>query len=265
MGKTILLTGATDGIGQKTAILLAKGGHNLLLHGRDRAKLERVRAEILQINSKLSVGLYVADFSDLQSVRDMATAILTDIKVLDVLINNAGIFVVNNNEVLTKDGYDIRFSVNTIAPYILTKRLLPLMDETGRVVNVSSAAQAPVDLASLIEKKPFSHDAGYAQSKLAIIMWGTEIANAYPAGPIVIAVNPKSFLGSKMVRQAYGRQGYDLNIGAEILCQAALADSFAKANGKYFDNDYGLFSTPHPYAENVLARKELVEFLNSLV
>ncbi len=89
----------------------------------------------------------------------------------------------------------------------------------------------------------------YAQSKLAITMWSCHMAMELKEnGPAIIAVNPASMLGSKMVKEAYGVAGGDLSIGADILCRAALSDEFAGASGKYFDNDTGRFASPHPDA-----------------
>ncbi len=261
MKKNILITGATDGIGLETAKMLAQGGHNLLLHGRSEDKLKKAKDEVGAVNPDVDAKLYVSDFADLHSVKTMAQDILKENSLLDVIINNAGVFV-EGGDVVTKDGYDLRFSVNTIAPYILTKILLPAMSKEGRVVNLSSAAQAPIDFYSLANHKAFSVSEGYAQSKLAITMWSMSLAEECPSGQIFIAVNPKSFLGSKMVKVAYGREGYDLRIGADVLCRAALSEEFADANGKYFDNDYGVFSDPHPFAMDSGNRKKLTEILD---
>ncbi len=263
--KTILLTGATDGIGLETAVMLAEAGHKLLLHGRNKAKLDAAKEMLLNINANAQIDLYIADFSNLQDVRTMANDILNSGNKIDVIINNAGIFVTDESSVITKDKLDIRFAVNTIAPYILTKTLLPIMNEGSRVVNVSSAAQAPVDLSALLGKRNLDHSSAYAQSKLAIIMWSIDMAKNYPNGPLVVSVNPKSFLGSKMVKQAYGREGYDLRIGAEILYRAALSDKFKDANGMYFDNDYGVFAEPHPYALNEQNRNAFMSALDTFL
>lgn len=260
MKKTILLTGATDGIGLETATMLADKGHTLLLHGRSQEKLTQMKAKLEANHPTADITVFQADFSDLSQVRRMAQEVQGKVSSLDVLINNAGVFVVDERKP-TVDGLDIRFAVNTVAPYVLTKALLPLMDETGRVVNLSSAAQAPVDLAALSSGRVLEHSQAYAQSKLALILWGLEVANLHPPGPSVLAVNPKSFLGSKMVRKAYGRQGYDLKIGGELLVNAALSPAFAQVNGQYFDNDAGVFAQPHPQAKDVEHRRRLVEIL----
>ncbi len=266
--KTILITGATDGIGLETAKLFAKEGHHLLLHGRSEKKLENVKEEILSLNNEAIVELFQADFSILKDVYRMADHLLKNNKKIDVLINNAGIFTVEASQRITKDNLDIRFQVNTIAPYILTKKLLPLLQNkemSSRVINLSSAAQAPVDYNALQNKEmlmPLSADEAYAQSKLALNMWTIELAQAWNNNPMLVAVNPKSFLGSKMVKEAYGQNGYDLKFGADILHRAALSDEFKTANGMYFDNDYGMFSNPHPFALDKENRKKVMQILD---
>jgi NAD(P)-dependent dehydrogenase (short-subunit alcohol dehydrogenase family) len=175
----------------------------------------------------------------------LADAITLKHHKLDVLINNAGVF--KTAEPLTSDGLDVRFVVNTLAPYRLTQRLLPLIGSSGRVINLSSAAQAPVELEALAGKTRLADMAAYAQSKLAITMWSRELAKK-PDAPIVIAVNPGSLLATKMVKEGFGVAGTDLGIGADILCRAALDDEFENASGQYFDNDSGRFAAPHPDA-----------------
>ncbi|NMP31160.1 SDR family NAD(P)-dependent oxidoreductase [Thalassotalea sp. M1531] len=248
MSKVILLTGATDGIGLATAYELAKQGHTLLLHGRNEQKLLKVMNDI-KANYNAQVESYLADLSKLSEVRSMATAISKQHSKLDVLINNAGIFATANP--ITATGLDIRFVVNTLAPYVLTTSLLPIMDTSSRVVNLSSAAQAPVNIEALAGNVALSDNAAYAQSKLAITMWTKYLAEQLAGkGPMLVAVNPASFLGSKMVKEAYGVAGNDIGIGVDILCRAALSEEFADASGKYFDNDSGQFTNPHAAALN---------------
>jgi hypothetical protein len=84
-------------------------------------------------------------------------------------------------------------------------------------------------------------------------------------GPAIIAVNPGSMLGTKMVKQAFGVDGGDLRIGAEILCRAALADEFAAASGRYFDNDSGRFTSPHPDELNPQKSEEIVRVMEAVL
>jgi len=238
MSKTILVTGATDGIGLETAKMLAEGGHTLLLHGRNPAKLEAAKAAVGSV-----AETYTADLSDLAQVEALAEAIVARHDRLDVLINNAG--VLKAPDPVTADGLDLRFVVNTLAPYLLTRRLLPLMDGAGRVVNLSSAAQAPVDTGAMAGGRRLDDMDAYAQSKLALTMWSRAMAREMPGGPVIVAVNPGSLLASKMVKEGFGIAGNDLRIGADILVRAALSDEFADASGRYFDNDAGRFADPH--------------------
>ncbi|PSW20784.1 KR domain-containing protein [Photobacterium sanctipauli] len=244
MHKTILLTGATDGIGLETAKMLAEQGHRVLLHGRNPDKLKNVASDLAQDYGAEKFETYVADLSRLSDVDALVTEVAERHGKLDVLINNAGVY--GAPTAVTQDGLDIRFAVNTIAPYLLTKALLPLFGDKGRVVNLSSAAQAPVDLEALAGNVQLSDGAAYAQSKLAITMWTrTMAASLNGKGPMVVSVNPASLLGSKMVKSAFGVVGGDLRVGADILCRAALSDEFEDAAGKYFDNDIGRFGSPH--------------------
>lgn len=260
MTKTILITGATDGIGLETAKMLAGEGHTLLLHGRSQDKLD---ATVKALDGATSVETYLADLSNLAEVETLAKAISDKHASLDILINNAGVLKTPNP--ITDSGLDIRFMVNTIAPYLLTKRLLPLMSGTGRIVNLSSAAQAPVNNDALHGKAKLSDMEAYSQSKLAITMWSRGMADALPDGPAVIAVNPGSLLASKMVKEGFGVEGSDLSIGADILRRAALSDEFATASGKYYDNDSHQFATPPPDAQNPQKCADLMRELDAMI
>lgn len=264
MTKTILITGATDGIGLETAKMMAPQGHTLLLHGRNPKKLEIAAKAVSSIKGSGEVKTYRADLSVLSEVSAFADAVKRDFQFIDVLINNAGVFKMSDP--VTQDGYDARFIVNVVAPYQLTKALMPIFGSKARIVNLSSAAQSPVDLDGFINKEIFSDSNAYAQSKLALTMWSVEMASKLGAnGPMIVAVNPASFLGSKMVKEAYGREGNDLSIGADILTRTALSEEFANATGKYYDNDRGSFANPHPDALNSTKNKRLIDAIERLI
>ncbi|KAA8490947.1 Retinol dehydrogenase 13 [Porphyridium purpureum] len=253
MSKTILVTGASDGIGLATARALADRGHLVLLHGRNAEKIERV-AEAMSLAGG-RVEKYVADLSRQKDVESLADAVCARHSSLDVLINNAGVFKTGGPTV-TPDGRDIRFVVNTVSPYLLTKRLLPIMEgvQDARVVNVSSIAAAPVDLDALSGKVRIQDDyQAYAQSKLAMNMWTYHMATQEQKGVVLVAVNPGSLLATKMVKEGFGINGNDVGIGADILVRAALSDEFAphaQRSGRFFDNDAGCFARGHPHNDD---------------
>ncbi|NDV24745.1 SDR family NAD(P)-dependent oxidoreductase [Desulfovibrio sp. JC022] len=264
MQKTILITGSTDGIGLETAKMLIAEGHKVLVHGRNKTKLERVAGELSRFGGAGSVESYVSDLSIMAEVVRLAAEVAEKHDSLDVLINNAGVYRVSATA--SPDTLDVRFAVNTIAPYLLTKKLLPLLGGSGRVVNLSSAAQAPLNPQDLNGVSAHNDGMAYAQSKLALTMWSAAMADSLGAdGPVVVAVNPASMLGSKMVKEAYGVDGADLRIGADILRRAALSDEFAAASGKYFDNDSGRFSSPHPDASNPQKCAEVVSVIENVL
>ncbi|MFG0246011.1 MAG: SDR family NAD(P)-dependent oxidoreductase [Phycisphaerales bacterium JB052] len=262
--KTILITGSTDGIGLATARSLISQGHTVLVHGRNPDKIASVEQSLRAIPGAGEVESFRADLSDLGEVRGLADAIEAREGSLDVLINNAGVFKVPKAR--TRSGLDMRFVVNTIAPYLLTKRLLKLFPSDGRVVNLSSAAQAPVSLNALSGKVTLGDSAVYAQSKLALTAWSRAMAlDGDESSPMIVSVNPGSLLATNMVKQAYGMDGADIGIGADILMRAALSDEFRSANGQYYDNDTGRFTSPHPDAVNEQRANEIVQLIEQLL
>ena len=265
MSKTILITGSTDGIGLATANMLVTLGHHVLLHGRNPAKLEKTQQSLATLPGGGYVEGYVADLSHLPDVVTLAQAVADKHAKLDVLINNAGIF--KTAETRTQDGLDVRVAVNTLAPYLLTQRLLPLIGKSGRVINLSSAGQSPVDPAALAGRTRLSDDfTACAQSKLALTMWSRSLALSLNGdGPAIIAVIPGSMLGTKMVQEGFGVAGGDIDIGAEILVRAALADEFAAASGLYFDNDICRFASPHPDALDPQKPREIVRAIEAIL
>lgn len=265
MKKKILITGATDGIGLETARRLYAVGHTLLLHGRNREKLAAVEGELADSDSAGQIYTYTADLSRLAEVKQLAESIARAHDQLDVIINNAG--VLKAPDTVTRDGLDVRFAVNTVAPYLLTQRLLPILAPDARIVNLSSAAQSPVELDALVGKKRFMDDmAAYAQSKLALTMWTKALAEAdSSSGHIIVAVNPGSLLGSKMVKEGFGIAGKSLSIGADVLVRAALSEEFSGASGRYFDNDEGSFGSPHPDAVDTKNCQAVVNAIEEVI
>lgn len=247
MQKAILITGSTDGIGKLVATKLAKEGHLVYLHGRNLEKLTAIISAIKTVTQNENINGFVADFSDLNSVRKMAHQINKEVPKIDILINNAGIF--KSAESHSKEGLDIRFAVNYLAPYLLTELLIPLLNKgtDPRIINLSSAAQSSLSHEALLGKVNLSTSEAYAQSKLALTMWSFYLAKTRQ-DIAVIAVNPGSLLNTKMAKEAYGQHWSSADKGADILYNLAISEEYKGVTGKYFDNDKGGFAQAHPDA-----------------
>jgi len=261
-------TGSTDGIGKLAALKLAKDGHAIYLHGRNSEKLETVIAELKKVSNNENIKGFVADFSDLTAVKNMATQIKKDLPKLDVLINNAGVF--KSSIATNQDGLDLRLVVNYLAPYLLTKELLPLLEKgtAPRLINLSSAAQASVSLEALAGKMSLGMQAAYAQSKLALTMWSFHLAKTLE-NISVIPVNPGSLLNTNMVREAYGKFWSAADKGGNILYDLAVATEYEGVTGQYFDNDKGdpkgEFGPAHSDAYDIVAIEKLIEVTDNLL
>ncbi len=268
MSKTIIVTGSTDGIGKITALSFAEKGYTVYVHGRNDVKVETVVSEIKTTTNNQNINGLVADFSDLKAVSEMAEKIRKEVPKIDILINNAGIF--KSQTPVNKDGLDIRMVVNYLAPYVLTNAILSNINisEAPRIINVSSAAQAPVFEAVLKGKEYQSENSTYAQSKLALTMWSLNLAKQEP-NITVIAVNPGSLLNTKMANEAYGQHWSPAEKGVDILVDLALSEHYKNDSGKYFDNDKGdpkgHFSNAHPDAYDDAKISKLISWSTELV
>lgn len=255
--KRVLITGATDGIGLETAKKMLSLGHEVIVHGRNPEKLEAVKKE-------LGVDTFQADFSNLNEVRHFAESFMKKYSRLDVLINNAGVY--KTPSPLLENGWDVRFVVNTLAPYLLTQALKPILPVSARVISLSSAAQASVDFDALKGSKRLDDFEAYAQSKLALTMWSRHLAHEWQStGPILISVNPGSLLATKMVREGFGTAGSDINIGVNILISLSLDEEHASSSGMYFDNDAGSYSAPQADGLDDQKTMELISVMEETI
>ncbi len=258
--KTILITGSTDGIGKLAGIKLLNLGHRVIFHGRSVNKLEAVKASLGALTTE-NADFLESDLSSIAGVRKLATGVIEKECKVDCVVNNAGVFKVTNS--ITDEGLDMRFMVNTIAPYLLVRHLLNEGCIKERIINLSSAAQSPINDFDFRGNPNDSDSTVYAKSKVAITMWSRSLAEELADSPIaVIALNPASFLGSNMVKQAYGVEGKDINIGADIIVRSCLDESFKSRSGQYFDNDIGDFADAHRDVYDSEKRAKLLRSLD---
>ncbi len=261
--KTILITGSTDGIGKLTAFSLATYGHRVFIHGRDKAKLENVISEIRNKTGNQKIQGFTADLSNIQNIRSLAEEIYNSEDSIDVLINNAGVYMTNESK--NAQGLDMRFMVNYLAPYLLTNHLLNLYQgNIERIINLSSAAQSPVSLKALQGEENVPESEAYAQSKLALTMWSFQLAEKVKE-TTVIAVNPGSLLNTNMVKKAFGKHWSPADKGSKILVNLAISDKYKTDTGKYFDNDKEAFGAAHADAYNKPRIEDLLKVTERLV
>ena len=260
--KHILITGSTDGIGRLLALRLAKEGHFVGVHGRTEAKLKATVTEIKAESKNDNVVGFLADYSNLSDVKQMAKEVAEKMPKIDVLVNNAGVLKAKTDT--ASNGVDVRLVVNYLAPYQFTNAVLPLLKKADapRIVNLSSAAQSPVSLNALQGGMSLGANDAYAQSKLALTMWSFDLAKK-EAIILVVAVNPGSLLNTKMANEAYGQHWSPAEKGVDILYDLSMTD-MAKTSA-YFDNDKGDYSQAHPDAYDAKKIEELLSLTNTLV
>ncbi len=231
--KTILVTGASDGIGFETARALLGLGHSVLVHGRHA---QRAQASVAKLSAAGGRALPVwGDFAELAQVLTLADQVTTLTSHLDVLINNAGLYAQQRS--MTLDGFELTMGVNHFAPFLLTHRLLPLLAKAtaARIVNVSSMTHngATLDLDDLDLVHGWSGYGAYASSKLANVLFTRALA-ARLVGTTANALHP-GVIGTKLLKKAFRMQGAQVSDGARTSVYLATSPAVAAITGAYFD------------------------------
>jgi NAD(P)-dependent dehydrogenase (short-subunit alcohol dehydrogenase family) len=260
--RTIVITGATDGLGKGIATELAPTGARLILHGRNEEKGQALLEELRPIATG-ELEWRRADFASLDQVRWLGDD-LDEEERLDVLVNNAGIGTAGPREE-SEDGYELTFAVNYLAPFLLTRQLLPLLRKTApsRIVNISSAGQAPIDFDDVMLERGYSGVQAYCQSKLALVMLTFDLAEELEgSGVTANCLHPGTYMPTNMVRQAGIEPVTPLEDGIAATMRLITSPEVEGINGHYFDGTSE--SAPHPQAEDPEARKRLRELSSEL-
>jgi NAD(P)-dependent dehydrogenase (short-subunit alcohol dehydrogenase family) len=234
--KTMLVTGATDGLGKRVARELAAKGATVLLHGRSPERLGATLEELRSETGSEKLDTYLADLSSLGEVRGLAEQILSEHDRLDVLINNAGVISQVRKE--SEDGHELTFIVNYLSHFLLTSLLLLLLKDSApsRVVNVASAAQSSIDSADPMLERGYDAMRAYSQSKLAQVMFTFELAERLSGtGVTVNALHPASLMDTKMVRDTFGYTMSTIEEGAEAVVRLAASPELEGVTDRYFD------------------------------
>jgi NAD(P)-dependent dehydrogenase (short-subunit alcohol dehydrogenase family) len=268
--QTMLVTGATDGLGRRLARELAARGATVLLHGRSGRRLEESVREIREATGNDRLHTYLADLASLDQVRRLAKEVERDHERLDLLVNNAGIGggTRPSQREESADGYELRFAVNYLAPFLLTHLLLPLLRRSApaRIVNVASAGQAPIDFHDVMLERRYDGMRAYAQSKLAQVMFTFELAERLEAdgdGVTVNALHPASLMNTKMVYESFGYTMSTVEDGVEAAMRVATSSELDSVTGRYFDRLRD--AQAHPQAYDGAARGRLWRLSEELV
>jgi NAD(P)-dependent dehydrogenase (short-subunit alcohol dehydrogenase family) len=258
-GKTVLITGSTDGVGRYVAAELAEQGANVLVHGRDAARAGTLIDEIKQRGHDAPV-FYQADLTSLDEVRRLADAVAADHKRLDVFVSNAGIGSQNQGPArqTSADGHELRFAVNYLAGFLLAWRLLPLLKAAApsRIVNVASLGQHPIDFDDVMIAKNYSGSRAYAQSKLSQIMFTIDLAEELKgSGVTVNALHPATYMNTTMVRAGGITPISTVEQGGEAILHLVRGDDVKGKSGLFFNGMNE--AKAHPQAYDAAARKRL--------
>ncbi|MEZ4297794.1 MAG: SDR family oxidoreductase [Polyangiaceae bacterium] len=235
---TLLVTGATDGIGRQTALSLARRGARVLVHGRTRAKAESTRDDLRTDSRSPHVEAVWGDLSSFAEVRALAAQVSELAPRLDVLLNNAGVFM--NERRLSPDGFELTFAVNHLAPFLLTHLLLPSLRESPspRVVNVSSVAhtRGAIDFDDLDLARRFDGYRAYAASKLMNVLFSFDLARRLRSPLVAVNALHPGVITTKLLREGFGSTGASLESGAATSLRLATDPALAAVTGKYFSD-----------------------------
>lgn len=263
--KLILITGATAGIGETAARILATQGHEIILVGRNPQKTKNVVEKFRAQTGNNSIHGLLADFSDLQQIRGLAEQIKTQFPKLDVLVNNAGTYFGKRER--TKYGAEKTFVVNHLAPFLLTDLLLDHLQEHARIINVSSNShyRGQLDLNDLNLSNFYFGLTAYQRSKLANVLFTYELARRLANATITVNALHPGLIATDIFQRNYGilgplikwiisRYAITLEEGADNTIFLATSADVAGVTGKYFVKRNAVKSAPLSYNEALAKR-----------
>lgn len=236
-GRTALVTGSTSGLGREVAKRLGALGATVIVHGRNRERGAEVVDEIEQ--GAGSAVFYRADFASFEQIRELAARVREDHDRLDLLINNAGIWTEGTGtRRTTEDGHELVFQVNYLAGFLLTHRLLPLLEDSApaRIVNIASVAQQAIEFDNVMLTSGYSASRAYAQSKLAQVMFAMNLAEQLEGtGVTANSLHPATLMDTEMVEQAGIEPRASVDDGAEAVMKLAVSPALEGRTGLYFN------------------------------
>jgi NAD(P)-dependent dehydrogenase (short-subunit alcohol dehydrogenase family) len=275
-GKTVLITGATNGIGLEAAVELARAGARVVMVGRDPVRTGEAAAAVMARSGSADVSHLLCDFSSQAAIRTLAEAVLTRFDRLDVLVNNAG--GVNKTRRLTVDGIEMTFAVNHLGYFLLTNLLRDLLVRSApaRVVTVASVGhrRGTLDFADLGYERGYSIMRAYMRSKLANVLFAAELArrlqgtgvtsNSLHPGSVATNIWSGAPTWAKPLIQILFRPFFlTVEEGAATIVQLAASPELEGVTGKYFEK--GIAVPPAPLARDEALAKRLWEVSAAMV
>ena len=248
-GRTCLITGATDGIGKETAIGMAKNGYNLILIGRNEEKGKKVSDEIRKIADSIDIDFFTADLILMKEVSRVADEVCQKYDRIDVLINNVGAYFAFRD--VTEEGFERTFALNHLGYFLMTKKLLPLVEKSDykRIVNVSSSAHYGVsfEFDNLNGEKKYRGFRAYQKSKLANVMFTYELAKKVKDSGITANCLHPGFVASKfgnnnnflwrgIISFFKALSAINVKKGAKNSIHLACSDDVKDISGRFFSN-----------------------------
>jgi len=234
--RIILVTGATDGIGRQTALALAREGCRVLVHTRTRDRGLPVMEALERDSGNPLLTLVVGDLNSMAGVRQLAGEVRARTGHLDVLINNAGVFM--KDRVLTRDGFETTFAVNYLASFVLTGLLMDHLEAApaGRVVNVSSMAHegGRLDFDNFQGERRYDPFGAYALSKLANVMFTLELAERLRGTSVTANCLHPGVVATRLLRDGFGMGGVPVERSTDGLLHLALAPAMTGRTGGYY-------------------------------
>jgi NAD(P)-dependent dehydrogenase (short-subunit alcohol dehydrogenase family) len=265
--QTILITGATGGLGRALAHRAAEHGATVVAHGRDEQRLRALALEVEEVTGT-SIDTVAADLAELREVDRLADSVLETYDRLDVLVNNAGVGfgAPDGPRQESADGIELRFAVNHLAAYRLAGRLAKLLEVSApsRIVQVASAGQLALDRDDPLTEHGWDGVTAYRRSKLAQVMATYDLAaDLVGTGVTVNALHPATFMDTAMVRDSGVSPTSTVGEGLDATWRLVADPALDGVSGRYFEGIHEGMTDPQ--ADDPAARAWVREVSDRLL